>query len=129
MRLSEIRLLQWRQLDSGRRVITVGQSKTDAGTGREIPMTSGAKQTLQFWAANFPNRKPNHFVFPAEFYGGKGTDETFGFTGSKVYGTDPSQPIGSWKEAWNPRRNVQEWSAGFTISGTPDARGSSRLDL
>lgn len=100
MRLSEIRLLQWRQLDFGRRVITVGESKTDAGTGRVIPMTSAAKQTLQFWAANFPNRKPNHFVFPAELYGGKGTDERFGFTGSKVYGTDPSQPIGSWKEAW-----------------------------
>jgi integrase len=63
-------------------------------------MTSAAKQTLEFWATNFPARKPNHFVFPTEFYGGKGTDEAFGFTGSKVYGTDPTQAIGSWKEAW-----------------------------
>jgi integrase len=100
MRYSEIRLLQWRHVDFGRRVITVGQSKTEAGTGREIPMTSAAKQTLEFWAENFPARKPNHFVFPAEFYGGNGSDETFGFTGSKVYGTDATQPIGSWKKAW-----------------------------
>jgi integrase len=100
MRYSEIRLLQWRQVDFGRRVITVGESKTDAGTGRPIPMTSAANEILQFWAANFPKRKPNHFVFASESYGGNGTDETFGFTGSKVYGTDPTQPIGSWKEAW-----------------------------
>lgn len=86
--------------DFGRRIITVGESKTDAGTGREIPLTSAAKQTLECWAANFPHRKPNHFVFPVELYGGKGADETFGFTGTKVYGTDPTQAIGSWKEAW-----------------------------
>jgi len=90
MRYSEIRLLQWRQVDIGRRVITVGQSKTDAGEGRVIPLTRIAYETLLIWAANFPSRKPNHYVFPSEQYG----------HGAVVYGTDPTQPIGTWKEAW-----------------------------
>jgi integrase len=100
MRYSEIRLLQWRQIDFGRQVLTVGQSKTDAGTGREIPMNSRLKQVLEFWAANFPHRKPNHYVFPFERYGGKGEDEKFGFNGSIVYNCDPMKPIGDWKEGW-----------------------------
>jgi integrase len=100
MRYSEIRLLQWRQIDFTRRVVTVGESKTEAGTGREIPLSSRAKQVLTFWAANFPNRKPNHYVFPFEKYGGKGADEKFGFSGSIVYGTDTTRPIGDWKESW-----------------------------
>jgi integrase len=100
MRSSEVRLLQWRQVDFGRRVIKVGESKTEAGENREIPMTSAAEQTLALWADNFPNKKPNHYVFPAELYGGKGKDEQFGFTAGCAYATDPTQPIGSWKEAW-----------------------------
>src|SRR5205085_4202067 len=46
MRYSEIRLLQWRQVDFVRRVVTVGKSKTDAGTGREIPLGKRAEQAL-----------------------------------------------------------------------------------
>jgi integrase len=90
MRYSEIRLLQWRQVNVGRRIITVGQSKTEAGEGRVIPLTRVAYQALLMWAANFPTRKPNHYVFPSEQYG----------HGAAVYGTDPMQPIGTWKEAW-----------------------------
>jgi integrase len=100
MRHKELRLLRWRQIDFGRGIITVGKSKTEAGTNREIPMTAHAKQVLEFWAGNFPERKPNHYVFPAEQYGGKGKDEHFGFSGACVYSTDPTQPIGTWKEAW-----------------------------
>jgi integrase len=100
MRYSEIRLLQWRQVDFACAVVTVGKSKTEAGTGREIPLSQRAELVMTFWAANFPNRKLNHFVFPAEQYGGSGKDESFGFNGSCVYATDPNNPIGSWKEAW-----------------------------
>jgi integrase len=100
MRYSELRLLHWRQIDFGRGIITVGKSKTEAGTSREIPMTASARQSLTFWAANFPNRKPSHYLFSAEKYGGKGKDEHFGFSGACVYSTDATQPIGTWKEAW-----------------------------
>ncbi len=95
MRYSELRLLRWRQVDFGRRIITVGQSKTDAGTGREIPMTAIAFQCLSFWAVNFPSRKPSHYMFPAEKYGAAGAAFR-----PKVYDTNPAQPIGTWKEAW-----------------------------
>ncbi len=95
MRYSELRLLRWRQIDFSRRVITIGESKTEAGTGREIPMTATVLQTLTFWAANFPNRKPNHYVFPAEKYGAAGDEFR-----PKVYATDPTEAIGTWKEAW-----------------------------
>jgi integrase len=38
MRDKEIRTLTWSSLDLGKRMVTVGKSKTDAGTGRTIPM-------------------------------------------------------------------------------------------
>jgi integrase len=98
MRHSELRLLKWRQIDFSRRMITVGESKTDAGTGREIPMISSAHQLLTVWAAHFPMRKPNHYVFPAEKYGASG--HKFQRINVKVYDTNPTEPIGSWKEAW-----------------------------
>ena len=94
MRYSEIRLLQWRQVDLGRRLITVGLSKTLAGEGRVIPLTAVAAKTLTIWAGLFPDRKPNHYVFPSEQYG-QGRD------GQKVtvYGIDPTKST-DWKESW-----------------------------
>jgi Phage integrase family len=39
-------------------------------------------------------------VFPLEKCSGAGTKDSFGFTGTLVYDTDPTQPIGDVKEAW-----------------------------
>lgn len=100
MRYSEIRLLRWNQIDFSRGELRVGRSKTEHGEGRVIPLSSRVRTVLEFWAARFPNRKLNHYIFPFERYGGKGKDEVFGFSGSVAYGTDPTQPIGDWKEAW-----------------------------
>src|SRR5215831_5057274 len=72
MRLSEVRLLRWAQLDFIAETITVGKSKTAAGTGRVIPMTPPLLKRLVAWGANFPNRKPAEFVFPYERYGAAG---------------------------------------------------------
>jgi integrase len=99
MRLSEVRLLRWNQVDFVAETITVGKSKTAAGTGRVIPMTALLLRCLQAWAANFPDRKPAEFVFPYERYGAAGDDFM-----PCVYDTDPSEPIGSWKEAWEKAR-------------------------
>jgi integrase len=90
MRYSELRLLEWRQVDLARRTIAVGASKTESGEGRVIPLTCSAAQVLTSWATLFPNRKPNHYVFASEQYG----------QGGIVYDTDPTQPMTSWKEAW-----------------------------
>jgi integrase len=95
MRYSEIRLLRWQQVDFTSRQIAVGKSKTDFGTGRVIPLNTRAAAVLEFWASNFPDRQPPHYVFPSERYGAAG--EHFK---ACAYDTDPTKPIGRWKEAW-----------------------------
>jgi integrase len=117
MRYSEIRLLQWRQLDFLNRFLTVGKSKTGAGTGRVIPLNARILSVLEVWAANFPQRQPNHYVFPFEKYGAKGEEDTFGFTaGTIAYDTDLTRPIGDWKEAWEKAKE----RAGATLYGRSD---------
>ena len=53
---------------------------------------------LSMWTDKFPEREPEHFVFPSEKYGQPrkgehGPEES-------VYDTDPTRPIGRLKEAW-----------------------------
>jgi integrase len=63
MRYSELRLLIWEQVNFGNRTVTVGASKTEAGTGRVIPLSSRAHTILSFWAESFPSRDQNHSSF------------------------------------------------------------------
>ena len=106
MRDSEIRLLRWRRVDLVDKTLTVGQSKTKAGTGRAIPLNQKAAATLTFWASLFEDREPEHYVFPAERYGLAGnTRAAFART------MDPTMPIGSWKTAWTLARK----NAGVTV--------------
>lgn len=95
MRYSEIRLLNWRQIDLEKRLLIVGKSKTEYGTGRGIPLNDRAHTALTTWATKFPKRDPDHYVFPFEKYGAAGDDFV-----PKTYNTDPTKPIGNWKEAW-----------------------------
>jgi integrase len=94
LRYSEIRQLRWRQVDLGRRVITVGKAKSEAGEGRAIPMSRFLYETLTVWAATFPKRKLSDFVFPSEKYGQNGS----------VYAIDVTRPIGTWKYGWSDVR-------------------------
>jgi integrase len=94
MRYSELRLLRWEQVDLKACTLTVGHSKTESGTGRLLPLNDRAAAILGFWASLFPLREPSHFVFPAERYGASGDGVTV------VYDSDPTKPIGRWKEAW-----------------------------
>jgi integrase len=103
-RYGTIRRLQWRNVDFANRCLTFGRDKTRAGTGRTIPLTSRALETLRFWADVFSDRQPDHFVFPHERYGGSGTDEESGFTAPAVYQTDVTRPIGSVKIGWEQAR-------------------------
>ena len=83
------------------KVLTVGKSKTQTGTGRAIPLNAQILSVLDIWAAQFPNRQPNHYVFRFEECGAKGEEDGFGFTAGVIfYGTDPTRPVGDWKEAW-----------------------------
>lgn len=100
MRYSEVRLLCWNQIDFDKAELRVGKSKTEHGEGRVIPLSKRVRTVLSFWAERFPSRKPSAFVFPFERYGGSGKNDVFGFAGSLAYSTDPTKPVGDWKEGW-----------------------------
>ena len=108
MRYSELRLLRWWQIALGARRVEVGVSKTEAGTGRSIPLNDRATAVVRFWATQFPGREPDHFVFPSERYGAAG--DSFE---PCIYGTDPTKPIKSWKEAWETARSKAGVSCRF----------------
>jgi len=117
-RRNTIRRLQWKNINFGNRCLQFGKDKTTAGTGRVIPLNQRALAALTFWAQQFPNRKPEHYVFPLEKCSQAGTKDSFGFNGNLLYDTDPTQPIGSVKEAWESakrrtRRHCSNCKAGI----------------
>jgi integrase len=94
-RYGTIRTLQWGSVDFENRCLRWGKDKTASGTGRIIPLNQRAMAALGFWATHFPEREPEHYVFPTERYGAAG--DVFS---AKAYASDPTKPIGSIKEAW-----------------------------
>ncbi len=91
---------------------------------RAIPLNSRILSVLEMWAVQFPGRQPAHFVFPSERYGAAGEEDHFGFTaGVVVYDTDPTRPIGDWKEAWEKAKE----RAGAILSGKTEAEESEPL--
>jgi len=89
IRSDEARTLRWSQVDFEAAQVTVGKSKSEAGTGRQIPMSAALRTALQQHAA-FCARKlgpiqPDWYVFP------------FSNTKKPV---DPSRPVTSLKTAW-----------------------------
>ncbi len=98
-RYGTIRTLEWGNVDFENRCLKWGKDKTAAGTGRIVPLSQRAVAALSFWATHFPERKPEHYVFPSERYGAGGDEFS-----PKAYHVDPSKPIGSIKEAWEAAR-------------------------
>jgi integrase len=114
MRHSESRLLKWNQVDFSARTITVGASKTEAGAGRVLPLNGRALAVLKFWAGLFPDREKKHYVFPFEKYGlAQRKDAHKGSTQAHVHSTDPTKPIGRWKEAWETAKKAAGVSCRF----------------
>lgn len=116
MRYSEIRLLRWSQIDLERGTVMVGKSKTRHGAGRVIPLNRRALETLKLWAAQFPKREAEHYVFPSERYGAAGDNFT-----ACAYATDSTTPIHSWKVAWEAARR----RAAEILNGEPRKEASS----
>jgi integrase len=98
-RTGVMKSLLWGDVDFAERCLTWGQDKTEAGTGRVVPLSERALLVLQLWSENFPDRESSHFVFPHERYGAKG--DKFQDLSVVVYATDPTKPMGSIKTAWN----------------------------
>jgi integrase len=101
MRASEIRGLKWAQVDLLAQALTVGKSKTVAGTGRIIPLNPRALAVLTHWRGIFPGAQPDHHVFPHEKYGLAGNDRQ-----PCAWEMDPSEPMHRWKVAWESARKV-----------------------
>jgi integrase len=99
LRVSELRLLQWQQVDFLGQSITVGRSKTIGGEGRVIPLNQDALRALVEWHSRFSNPQPVHFVFPSERYGLDG-EQGYKNGAVRVWNRDPGKPLGSWKVAW-----------------------------
>jgi integrase len=87
--------LKWHDgvVESG--VLTVPKSKTEAGTGRSIPLTRRACAALTLWLSRFGDANPEAYVFPRHAIGTLGNERK-----PHLYSVDPAQPIGEWKKAW-----------------------------
>ena len=92
LRDKELREIRWEQIDLIKKALTVGKSKTEAGTGRVIPLNETAMAALVAHAAWYSSRfgecRPEWFVF------------AFGTPLPK----DPTRPITSFKTAWSKVR-------------------------
>lgn len=93
MRAGEIRGLRWGQIDFEKRVVTVGDSKTQAGAGRQIPMNPDLEATLSTHASWFRQwfgeLRPAWYLFPFS---------------SRVRPVDPARPVTTIKTAWESVR-------------------------
>ena len=102
LRASETRALQQKDLelkwDSGTIVsgrLIVPKSKTEAGTGRTIPLTRRLCGVLTLWLSRFPELKPESFVVPRHRIACRG-----GKLEHHLYDVDLGKPLGPWKRAW-----------------------------
>lgn len=89
MRDAEIRNLQWERLNLNTAILTVGESKTEAGEGRTIPLNSVLLQAMQdyrtWYVERFGETQPEWYVF------------AFG----KPRPCDPTRPMVTLKTSWN----------------------------
>jgi integrase len=92
MRKDEIRKLHWNQIDLRTGVLGVGTSKTEAGTGRMIPLNPAATRALADWGKRFPGHKPEHYVFPR-------------YESTNI---DLTKPTRGWRTAWRTATSVVE---------------------
>jgi integrase len=103
MRASEVRSLRrcdlvliWKEgvITSGEAVVP--KSKTEAGTGRSIPLTQRVCATLTIWLSRFPGADEDAYVFPRHSVGIAGNSRV-----NRVWNVDLTRPIGEWKSAWS----------------------------
>jgi integrase len=91
---SVIKNLTWSQIDFEKRILTVGEAKTDAGTGRTIPLNGSVISALadhaRWYQQRFGTAQPDWFVFPG---GGRSPK-------------DPTTSITCLKTAWTTIRKA-----------------------
>ena len=92
LRDKELRQLQWGRIHLDEAYLVVGETKTDGGTGRTIPLNSTALDAVndyaEWYEEKFGKLSPEWFVFP------------FG----KPQPTDPTKPCTTFKTVWTKIR-------------------------
>jgi integrase len=76
--------------------VVVRSSKTEAGTGRVVPLTRRAAAVLATWLADLPKAGPAAYLFPSHKVGFGA-----GGRGSASYAIDFATPMQGWKTAWS----------------------------
>lgn len=88
MRDSEIRGLQWGRVNLAKAFLTVGESKTEAGEGRTIPLNSALLEAMvdysKWYTKRFGIIQPDWYIF------------AFG----KPWPKDPTRPVVTLKTSW-----------------------------
>jgi integrase len=102
LRASEVRSLRHNDLNLtwtngviSKGEIIVPKSKTDAGTGRLVPLTNRACGALTIWLSRFPDAQADSYLFPKHRLAFVGPNRAPVFRE-----LDLSKPIGAWKKAW-----------------------------
>jgi len=94
IRDSELRGLQWGRVDLARGLLKVGDSKTEAGEGRVIPLNTQLRAALldhsKWFVEKFGETHPDWYLFPA----------------GQPQPIDPTNPCTSFKTVWTKIRNI-----------------------
>jgi integrase len=94
MRDAEIREVQLGRVDLQKRMIRIGDAKSDAGQGRTIPLNADVHAALveyfKWYVEKFGETKPEWYLFP------------FG----QPQPTDPTRPVTTLKTSWGKVRAV-----------------------
>jgi integrase len=77
--------------------IIVGRSKTEAGSGRVVPLTRRVAAALTLWLERFAEAGPDSYLFPFHHVGFAGNDRK-----SHLWAIDLNRPMGiySYKRAY-----------------------------
>ncbi len=96
LRAGELAELIWGRIDFASRIVTVGDAKTEAGRGRQVPMNEDLYQVFcghaQWFTDRFGATKSEYFVFP------------FG----SPLPNDPTRPTVELKTAWESIRKAAD---------------------
>jgi integrase len=99
LRNAELRCARWSQVDFLKKEFHVGLAKTEASTGRIVPLNQAAMQAFKEWRTQWPDAQPTDYIFPSEklVFKGQGSADN----GKMVsYAVDSNKPMGGWKRAW-----------------------------
>jgi len=103
LRDAELRELQWGRVDLSKAFLTVGDSKSEAGEGRTVPLNSELLQALvdysKWYTKRFGTINPEWYIFPSRI----GRPEL-----GKKRPLDPTKPMVTLKTSWkNVKRGAK----------------------